>query len=84
MVAALRKKRTKKIHLAAFWDHISYQGLVVLMFPMSKSGSLPSKFDRDTEKPLFLEPQSLMDSSKSFCTQTHFHLASTFSDRGNG
>lgn len=74
----------KEKNLKAFWDHICYQGLVVLMFPTSKSGSSPSKFDRDTEKPLFLEPQSLMDSSKSFCSQTHFHLALTFSDGGNG
>lgn len=34
------------------------------MFPKSKSGSTPSKFDRLTEKLLFLESQSLMDSSK--------------------
>lgn len=71
MVTALRKKK-QQIHLGAFWDHICYQAWVVLMFPMSKSGSSPSKFDRDIEKPLFLEPQSLMDSSKSFAPRHIF------------
>ena len=41
------------MHLGALWDHIGYQGLVVLMFPMSRSGSPPTEFDRDTEKASF-------------------------------
>lgn len=38
-----------------------YQGLVGLMFPVSKSSSAR---DSGVEKPLFLEPQSLMEPSK--------------------
>lgn len=41
----------------------------------------PSKFDRDTEKPLFLEPQSLMHSSEFFLF--FFLLPDTFSSSFN-
>lgn len=65
--------------IGAFQHCICYQGLLVLMFPTSKSGFTPSKFDGGTEKPLFLEPQSLMDSSK----KKKFSLPDTFSSRSH-
>lgn len=56
------------------------------MFPLSKSSSAASHFDSGTGKLLFLEPQSLMEPSqkkkKSFYSETHFHVASTFLVRG--